>query len=358
MSVEKRVVVAGHICLDIIPAFEGPARALTDWLVPGSLSVVGPAAISTGGVVSNTGIALHKLGVPTTLMGKIGDDYFGLVTRSVIESHGAGLSGGMLISEDTGSSYSVVLNPPGVDRMFLHFPGPNDTFGCEDVSFDDLGDAAIFHFGYPPLMRRMYEDEGKELELLFRLVKQKGLVTSLDMTMPDPASDQGRAPWRSILTRVLPHVDMFVPSIDEVSFMLDPSSGARSPHEVAAELLPLGASLLLLKLGEQGLFLKTSADVSKLSFMERLGQDPTIWAGLEWSVPAFRVDVAGTTGCGDSTVAGFMAAILRGLGPCECLTVAAAVGACTAERPDALSGVPSWGALQARLASDWPRRTR
>jgi sugar/nucleoside kinase (ribokinase family) len=150
---------------------------------------------------------------------------------------------------------------------------------------------------------------------------------------------------------------MFLPSIDEVCFMLDPGRGPVPPDEVAGELLALGAALVMLKLGERGLYLRASSDPARLSFMERLGQDPAVWAGLEIREPAFQVEVAGTTGCGDSTVAGFLAALVRGLGPREALTVAAAVGACTAERRDALSGVPSWEALQDRLASPWARLT-
>jgi hypothetical protein len=68
------------------------------------------------------------------------------------------------------------------------------------------------------------------------------------------------------------------------------------------------------------------------------------------------VDVAGTTGSGDSTIAGFLAALLNGLSPEQSLNVAVAVGACCVERPDATSGVPTWQALQHRLSQPWPRK--
>ena len=60
-----RVIVAGHICLDILPAFP-PASAsspfsFTSQFQPGSLLRVGPAVFSTGGPVSNTGLALHNM---------------------------------------------------------------------------------------------------------------------------------------------------------------------------------------------------------------------------------------------------------------------------------------------------------
>ncbi|HEX9870149.1 MAG TPA: hypothetical protein VGC99_16460 [Candidatus Tectomicrobia bacterium] len=71
-------VVAGHLCLDVIPDLSGSAQEwFRDLLQPGRLVIVGPVDYCTGGPVSNTGLALTKLGVETRLMSKIGDDLFG-----------------------------------------------------------------------------------------------------------------------------------------------------------------------------------------------------------------------------------------------------------------------------------------
>ncbi|HLL78697.1 MAG TPA: hypothetical protein VKT25_04315 [Ktedonobacteraceae bacterium] len=48
---------------------------------PGQTIEAGPTVFSTGGSVSNTGLALHKLGVATRLMAKIGTDLFGCAAR-------------------------------------------------------------------------------------------------------------------------------------------------------------------------------------------------------------------------------------------------------------------------------------
>lgn len=53
------VVVAGHLCLDIIPEFpEGTESKVEKLFIPGKLIEVKEATISTGGVVSNVGLAL------------------------------------------------------------------------------------------------------------------------------------------------------------------------------------------------------------------------------------------------------------------------------------------------------------
>ena len=74
-------IVAGHLCLDIIPSFTADLGAdPAAYLIPGRLTEVGPATLCTGGAVSNAGINLHRLGVRTQLMGKIGDDALGTQT--------------------------------------------------------------------------------------------------------------------------------------------------------------------------------------------------------------------------------------------------------------------------------------
>lgn len=52
----QKIVVAGHICLDIAPAFlNDKGCEITDLFCPGGLSEVGSADIHIGGSVANTG---------------------------------------------------------------------------------------------------------------------------------------------------------------------------------------------------------------------------------------------------------------------------------------------------------------
>ena len=51
---DEKVMVAGHICLDITPRFPQSLEArLSEILVPGKLINVDDAALGTGGAVSN-----------------------------------------------------------------------------------------------------------------------------------------------------------------------------------------------------------------------------------------------------------------------------------------------------------------
>lgn len=367
-AVETRVVVAGHICLDIIPTLVGSSVTFA----PGRLIEAGKAVLATGGPVSNTGLALHKLGIPTDLMGKVGDDLFGNAILRLIEQQGPGLAARMVLAPGESSSYSIILSHPRVDRVIVHSPGCNDTFGPDDVRYDVLEEAGLFHFGYPPLMARMYEQNGVALQEIFQRVKERGVTTSLDLSLPDPSGPSGRADWRVILSAVLPYVDVFLPSIEELLQMLRRplferlSSKAGNNQfldlvqpevvsELGQELLEMGARIVGLKVGHRGFYLRT-ADAERLGQIGRAQPiHLTSWAGRELWAPCFATTVVGTTGSGDATIAGFLMGLLRGMSPEETLAAACAVGACNVEAADALSGIRSWPETLERIAAGWQR---
>jgi sugar/nucleoside kinase (ribokinase family) len=361
-------VVAGHTCLDVFPTI------VADTIVfkPGQTVEAGPAIFSTGGAVSNTGLALNKLGISTGLMGKVGSDLFGQAILQILESHGSGYSDGMVVVPGESSSYSIIISPPNADRMLIHAPGCNATFGADDVRYDTLETVRLFHFGYPPLMERMYINEGAELATIFQRVKAMGITTTLDLSMPDPNSAAGRADWHAILGATLPYVDVFLPSAEEILLMLrrelfeqytanelaNRALELMEPEifsELGQLLLDLGAKIVVLKAGDRGLYLRT-ASASVLATMGRCEiKDVASWLNRELWSPCFATQVVGTTGSGDATIAGFLMGLLQDMTPEETLQAACAVGACNVEAVDALSGVHSWIETEERMQAGWPR---
>ncbi len=363
----KTALIAGHICLDIIPMIP---EAHGDLLVPGRLVQVGPATICTGGPVSNTGLALHKLGIPVTLAGKAGEDALGAALRSVLDLYAPSLSTGITSTAEAGTSYSVIVSHPGTDRTFWHYPGANDTFCAADIGDAGLSRADLFHFGYPPIMRRIYADSGRELVEIFSRARRAGATTSLDMCFPDACTESGQADWRSIMSETLPHVDIFLPSADEIMFMLHrplfdrlnenlhfyENLTAGMAADVCDELIDMGARIVVLKLGERGLYLRTAHSGAIAGTGRAAPPDPAAWGDLKMHSPCFEVNVVGTTGSGDATIAGFLAALLRGLSPADAVTAATAVGACNVEAADALSGIRTWEETLARVRSGWAHK--
>ncbi|MCQ2458542.1 MAG: carbohydrate kinase family protein [Clostridia bacterium] len=364
-----KVIAAGHICLDITPVFPkgrtcaGPE----DILVPGKLIAMDQADVHTGGSVANTGLALKLLGNDVTLLGKVGEDDFGRMIAQILYRYGAG---GLITAPGTSTSYSVVLALPDIDRIFLHHPGANDTFSAEDVPDSALDDADLFHFGYPPIMRKMYENDGEELAALFRRVKARGIATSLDLAAVDAGSDAGKADWKAILQKVLPDVDFFLPSFEELCFMLKPEKyralnaqggdmterldPARDVAPLLDEVIGYGCGVAVIKCGKAGMAWKTADEASLCRVGERLRLDSAAWADRGGFQPCFRADtVLSATGAGDTSIAAFLTAVLQKRGPEECVALAAAEGACAVTSYDALGGLKSLTELEERIRNGW-----
>ena len=362
------VIVAGHICFDVIPKI--PPGDFLGGFQPGKLLNVGDAATSTGGPVSNTGIALHKLGVKTGFMGKVGNDFFGRGIINLLKQYGADKT--MTVVEGEGTSYTLAIAPPGIDRIFLHNPGVNHTFGLADVNFEIVASAGLFHLGYPPLMRKMYSDGGRELVAIFRGAKEVGATTSLDMSLPDTAAESGKVDWANILSAVLPYVDLFAPSVEETLFMLDrdrydackaAADGkdmldfipVEDVVELGERVLELGAAVALLKGGHLGAYLRTAPQGRLAALGRAKPADQADWANRQLWEPSYHVaEVASATGSGDSAIAGFLAAFVKGESLESALRYACAVGAHNVQALDAVSGIKSWQQTTEAIA-DWPK---
>ncbi|MBO4900660.1 MAG: carbohydrate kinase family protein [Lachnospiraceae bacterium] len=433
----KKVIVAGHICLDITPVFPESARGKgSEILMPGKLVETKAASVSTGGAVANTGLAMKILcadpdftekggadagragdeGADTghagdegadasnpgdertdvRLMGKVGTDDIGDMICNILKRYDADKD--MIRSEDEDSSYSVVLALPGIDRMFLHCPGANNTYGSADIPDEALGEATLLHFGYPPLMKKMYDNGGRELADLFKRAHDAGCATSLDMAAIDPATDAGSADWNSILEKVIPFVDFFVPSIEELCFMIDRerfaewqerinrdksaesqerinrgTSAESQKHAnggditeildvdkdirpIANRCMEMGCKVLLLKCGAPGLYYRTASRDVIAKIPSVLGLDIDAWAEKEGFERSYKPDaVLSGTGAGDTSIAAYLTSMLEGNPPEECIRLAAATGACCVSAYDALSGLKPLSELRKRIDAGWEK---
>lgn len=359
------IIVAGHICLDIIPKFgESKEKTLDKILIPGKLVNVFEPVIATGGTVSNTGLVLFKLGAKVEFMAKVGDDLFGNAIIDIMKQK-TGMSGkGMSKVKDEFSSYTIVISPPGIDRVFLHSPGTNNTFGYNDINFNVVKKAKMFHLGYPPLMRKLYLNDGEELLRIYKKVKGHGLITSLDFSLPDLDSESGRINWNKVLERVLPYVDICLPSIEEACYMVSrpiyrsvkQKAGGEDtvdyflPEDIAliADIfLKYGVKIVVLKCGHRGIYVRTQNKtvLNKMSYVKPEHKDN--WSDRELWIPSYRVEkIASDTGSGDSAIAGFLAAFLRGKSIEETIKCANAAGAQNLRSYDAVSGVETWDEIQ------------
>ncbi len=373
MKTRGKVIVAGHICLDVTPVFPGNGRMgnVGEIFQPGRLLHMDGVDIHTGGAVANTGLAMKILGNDVSLIGKIGDDAFGKIVLDMLGAYQAEKD--MIVSAQTSTSYSVVLAIPGIDRIFLHDPGANDTFTPEDLDWQMIAQAELFHFGYPPIMKNMYRDGGRELAAMLQKVKELGTAVSLDMAAVDPASEAGKAGWKEILKAALPYVDFFVPSAEELCAMLDEdlyrewsrrAAGGdmteilnmEELHWLREKVLELGVRVVMIKCGSSGMYFKTAGAERLKELCVSLGLKPEEWAAKEGFEKSFEPEaVLSGTGAGDTSIAAFLTSVMRGEALEEAVQMAAATGACCVAAYDALSGLKPLEQLKEKIRKGWKK---
>ena len=367
------IVAAGHTCLDLIPAFtiEGKVDKMTDVLVPGKMINMGNCVVVGGGPVTNAGVSIRRLGVKTELIGKIGDDDFGKQILQWYEEHEGHFKGIHMVKGES-TSYTIAICIPGIDRFYLHHCGANDTFGYDDMDFDLVARSKLMLFGYPPWMRKIYDNTGKELTKILKKTKELGTTTVLDLSLPDVNSYAGQVNWKAILTDWVPLSDIMVPSAEEIFYFLYKEKflekkAKLGPKEsvldhmtvkeisgLGKDLIKMGTPIAMVKCGHRGLYIRTG-DKDQLKKLGAAGcMDLDNWANRELWFPVYHEDkFVGALGSGDSAIAGFLSAFVRGLSIETCLRYANAAGSMNVTVPDGLSWNKGFEDLTKRIKAGW-----
>jgi sugar/nucleoside kinase (ribokinase family) len=307
------------VCADLTPELP-----LGVGMIPGQLYHVGPMSIRPGGCVANTGVVLARLGVQTRTSGVVGDDDLGRVVVRKLNEMGLSTQN-VLTSAGTTTSYSIVLEPAGMNRSFWHHTGASETF---DGSHVDLDGVDLLHVGYPPLLPGLLPNDAQPLVALLERARTAGITTSLDMAVVDRNSKVGRLDWHAILRRTLPLVDVFTPSIDDLTSALEigPVPTANAAATLADSLISDGVAVVMLSAGEDGLLIRTASEDRLrvggrvLQALARTWADATIWTQA-LPIPS----IVTTNGAGDAASAALLYGMVKGYAPQETAEMAALV---------------------------------
>ena len=205
---------------------------------------------------------------------------------------------------------ATILNVrPNGDRPALHVRGASDHFEVPAALYDKVFDAPIVHLGGTGLLRKL---DGEPSRVLLREAKARGRTTTFDLIA-------ATAETIHIVEPLLPFIDYFMPSIEEAKDM----SGQATPEDCAAFYLARGATCCVLTLGDQGAF-----------YAHR--------NGTRLRAPAYSIDVADTTGCGDAFDAGFITALHHEMDPETSLRFAQAAAALVATGLGSDAGIESF----------------
>lgn len=283
-----RVVCLGNVLVDVL------AKPVDSLPPKGGLLPVDHIEMSMGGCASNSAIVLKRLGVATSLWGKLGRDLFGDFAYGQLRKEGIELSG-MIRDPKVSTSATVVLVDSKARRSFLHSMAANDHIQRKDLDLSLLSPFSHLHIGGYFLFPKL---DGAPMASILREARRKGLTTSLDTAW----DLKGR--WMRALRPCLPHLDYFMPSEREVRMLL----GHVNPARAARAFLDWGSRCVIIKLGPKGSYL--------------LNQE-----GIELKVPALKTRVVDETGAGDAFCAGFIKGLSLKWDLRRCLQLANATGA-------------------------------
>ena len=284
----------------------------------GRLLQTDPIAMTTGGIVSNAGIALARLGAKVAAFSYVGLDDWAELIRKKLDAEGIDVRF-LMPQPDRGTSTTVVLVDSTGERSFAHCVGAPKRIN--KASFLDnlelFARSRTMLLGYYSLM----PDLERDLPEVFAAIRETGCRTALDA-----AGDGGGL---QPLDRILPHLDVYVPSLAEARHQ----TGCNDPERILEIYRECGAGGLLgVKLGSQGALLSPAPG--------RLLRIPAT------APPGPVID---TTGAGDAFYAGLLCGLLRELGIEGSGRLAAATGACCVTALGASAGLRDFEAT-ARVA--------
>ncbi len=304
------VVVFGSLNVDLttyVPRLPGPGETLL-----GHSFLTAP-----GGKGANQAVAAARLGVPTRLFGRIGDDAFGREALSHIQQYGVDVAG-VRVDERHATGLAVISVDDRAENAIVVISGANMALDETDAArcMSALDQARV-------LLLQLETPLTASLAAA-RAARQRGVTVVLDP-----------APARELPAEVFPLIDIITPNEVEAQALLGFAAG--SPDDAAraaAELRARGTRSAIIKLGARGAF-----------------YDAPEGRGL---MPPFSVTPVDTVAAGDAFNGGLAAALAEGRGFVDAVRWGAAAGALSVTRRGAIPSLPARPELDRLLRDGLP----
>ena len=302
----SRVVVCGSLNMDVV--VQSARRPATGETLLGAT-----VSFLPGGKGLNQAVAAARLGVPTAMIGAVGNDAFANSLRGFLADNDVDSSG---VREIDGPATGVALiQVAQKDNAITVASGANLHFTKEMVRQAPQRDEVWV---------AQFETPIAATEAILRRARAAGARTMLNLAPFVPHPD-----------RLLKLVDVAV--LNEIELVAgDRHEAARPPAPCATivaaceKLRAKGARAVVATLGARGAVVVTADGAT--------------------AIPAFKAKVVDTTGAGDCFVGALAARLAAGATPVEAARYASAAAACSVERLGAAPSMPTAEEVAARLA--------
>lgn len=290
MSGEMRAIAMGVHVVDVLAR---PIEAIPEGQ---GGQLVEAIRITPAGSAGGTAVTLAKLGAAVRSAGAIGGDALGDVMLELLGRFGIDTS---LLERTAGAQTSASVLPirPDGSRPAFHVVGANAHYNSDKAPWEAIQQATHLHLGAPEFMG------GVEAAKILSFARDHGVTTSADILAPGEQAAQ-------ILDWISPcfeHLDYLLPNDEQVLAL----TGQSELEAGCRELLQKGIGCVAATAGAEGALVVAQAGIER--------------------VPAFKIDVVDTTGCGDSFSAGFLRGLSLGRSRREAAVLGCAAAALVAQ---------------------------
>ena len=306
-QIEFDCVVCGITTVDLML---GPAL-LDKPLEKGSLHYIDEVQAIVGGITSNSGTALSRLGMRTAVLGYLGNDIWAEIIREQLSMDGIDCSG-LSTHPELSTSISGIIVDHQNDHTMLCNPGASSQLNSRLImdQIEMFARSRWALFGYYGLLLELMDD----LPFVMEKIKKTGCLTAMD------ADNSGIS--MEPLARILPHLDIYFPN----EIQGEKQTGESIPEKMINAYRNVGATGIIgIKLGPDGALISPQKDeVIKVKAIEP--PEP----------------LKDTLGAGDSFFGGLIAGLVRGLSIEDSGRLAAATGACNVSAVGGTAGLRSY----------------
>lgn len=303
----------------------GETMALMAGATPGPLQHTPTMTLGMGGSESNVAIALSRLGVEVTWIGKVGADSLGDLVLREIGAEGVRVAA----VRDPDAATAIMVKErrtPADTRVFYYRNGlAGSRLRVDEVDFDLVRGASLLHVtGISPALS---PGMAEVIDEAIRVAKVAGVTVSFDLNFRGKlwSREQAGEAYR----RILPHVDLAFGGDDEAAIALGRTD---EPVALAHGLIALGAGQAVVKLGAAGAV--------------------AVIDGVEYEEAAVPIVPVDTVGAGDAFVAGYLAEYLAGEPVATRLETAVTVGAYACLTHGDWEGLPRRAELASLTATE------
>ena len=292
------VIVFGSINMDLVartPRLPKPGETLTGH----SFEMV------PGGKGANQAIAVARLGIPTAMVGRVGNDSFGQRLLTGLKTDGVQCDR-VLTDESIHSGVAVIAVDDASENNIIVIPGANGQVG--DVDVDRVREL----LPQASVLLLQLEIPINTVIAAAQAAKQLGVTVILDP-----------APARSVFPPELYSlIDIITPNQVETSQLVGfPVKDQETAMRAATQLHHQGVPTVITKLGKLGAFCLTETET--------------------FLIPSFPVKAVDTVAAGDAFNGGLAAGLAAGLSLHQAATQASAVAALSVTKAGAQPSLPT-----------------